>query len=73
MRDMFCDGASRVLISSISMVLDAFDTFGLPLITSTSTGLILILRSSLLYDVVGGSSNAFFATWPLVNRYLGAD
>lgn len=73
MRDLFCDGSSNVSISAVSMMVEPFDTFGFVTFNNVDKEWFEVLQSSPLYDIAAGSSNAFFATWPLVNKYLGAE
>lgn len=82
MQDMYCDGASERQMSPfpvsiyISMVIDVYGHVRvrhLQQCYNVRNQWFEILCSSPLYDVAAGSANAFFATWPLTNQFLGAE
>lgn len=71
MRVLFCDGAEQVCIVGISFVVDIFSTVGFIASSNVTDTWFDIISSSLWYDQVPNCPRAYYATWPLNDKWLG--
>lgn len=72
MHDMFCDGALGVRIVGISLVVRASMTVGYVAFTNAGEEWFGRIRVSHWYDSVSNHRDAYYATWPLSDEWLGA-
>ncbi|KAE9392549.1 hypothetical protein BT96DRAFT_1000276 [Gymnopus androsaceus JB14] len=72
LRDFFNDGLHSVCITNTAVIVDEGYTVGFVAFRNIRQGWFASIRTTPWFDVVCGSPDAFFSTWPLSDDDLGA-
>ncbi|KAE9389477.1 hypothetical protein BT96DRAFT_1003195 [Gymnopus androsaceus JB14] len=72
-RDMFSDGLDNIVIAALSFVIDNNVCIGFVAFRKIKNNWYPSVRTTPWYVPTPGSSDSFFATWPLLDNELGSD